>query len=86
MVPGGAGCLSKEAEEEAEGFVEKEWVPFCSPPRPWRYDITPAADTTTVALWVDNGTDSCPNSVRGEERERNEQTENERKEEDIGRR
>ncbi len=66
MVPGGAGCLSQEAEEEeeeveeAEGFVEIEWVLFCSPPpaRPWRYGITPAADTITVAFWVDDGTDS----------------------------
>lgn len=69
MVPGGAGCLSQEVEEEAEGFVEIEWVLFCSPipARPWRYGITPAADTTTVALWADDGTDSWPNSVRGED-------------------
>lgn len=75
MVPGGAGCLSQtveeeeEEEEEAEGVVEIVWVLFCSPPpaRPWRYGITPAADTTTVALWVDDGTDSWLNSVRQEE-------------------
>lgn len=73
MVPGGAGCLSQEVEVEeeeeveAEGVVEIEKVVFCSPPRVWIYG-TPAADTTTVALWVDDGTDSWPNSVRGEER------------------
>lgn len=75
MVPGGAGCLSQEVEVEeeeeveAEGVVEIEKAVFCSPPpaRVWRYG-TPAADTTTVALWVDDGTDSWPNSVRGEER------------------
>lgn len=57
-------------EDGAEGFVEIERVLFCSPApaRPWRYGITPAAETTTVALWVDAGNDSCPISVRGEER------------------
>lgn len=75
MVPGGAGCLSQEMEEEeeeeeAEGFVEIEWVLFSSPPpaRPWRYGITPAADTTTVALW--DGIDSWPSSVTGKEGQR----------------
>lgn len=86
MVPGGAGCLSQgveeeEEEEEAQGFVEIEWVLFCSPPpaRPWRYGITPAADTTTVALWVDDGTDSWPNSVSREERRGREREEKERR-------
>lgn len=75
MVPGGAGCLSQEVEEEeeeeAEAVVEIEWVLFCSPPpaRPWRYGITPAADTTTEALWVDDGMDSWPNSERAKDRE-----------------
>lgn len=82
MIPGGAGCLSEEAEdkedEEAEGVVDKERAVFCSPARAWRYG-TPAADTTTVALWVDDGTDSWPSSVRGEERE-----ENRNREESIG--
>lgn len=70
MVPGGAGCLSQDVEEEeeeedeeAEGVVEIERVVFCSPPRACRYG-TPAADTTTVALWVDDGTDSWPNSEK----------------------
>lgn len=88
MIPGGAGCLSQEVEdkedEEAEGVVDIERVVFCSPPpaRAWRYG-TPAADTTSVALWVDDGTDSWPSSVRregregkrgkGEERERGEE-------------
>lgn len=68
-VPGGAGCLSQvaeeeEDEEEAEGVVEIGSPP---PGRAWRYG-TPAADTTTVALWVDDGVDSWPNS--GEVRER----------------
>lgn len=51
--------------------MQIEWVLFCSPPpaRPWRYGITPAAETTTVALWVDTGTDSWPNSVIGEKKE-----------------
>lgn len=69
-VPRGAGCLSQEVEEEedeeeAAGFVEMERALLCSPPpgRAWRYG-TPAADTTTVALWVDGGADSWPNSVR----------------------
>lgn len=77
-VPGGAGCLSQvaeeeEDEEEAEGVVEMDRAAFCSPPpgRAWRYG-TPAADTTTVALWVDDAVDSWPNSgeVRGGEERR----------------
>lgn len=82
-VPGGAGCLSQvaeeeEDEEEAEGVVEMDRAAFCSPPpgRAWRYG-TPAADTTTVALWVDDGVDSWPNSgeVRGGEEWRREENE-----------
>lgn len=82
-VPGGAGCLSQlaeeeEDEEEAEGVVEMDRAAFCSPPpgRAWRYG-TPAADTTTVALWVDDGVDSWPNSgeVRGGEERRGEEKE-----------
>lgn len=62
----------EEEEKEAEGVVVTEWVLWLgrSPPtaRPWRYGMTPAAETTTVALWVDAGTDSCPNSVRGDDK------------------
>lgn len=35
IVPGGAGCLSQEVEqeeEEAEGVVDTEWEMFWSPP------------------------------------------------------
>lgn len=80
-VPGGAGCRSQvaeeeEDEEEAEGVVEMDRAAFCSAPpgRAWRYG-TPAADTTTVALWVDDGVDSWPNSgeVRGGEERRREE-------------
>lgn len=71
MVPGGAGCLSQEGADEEEllaAVLGIEWVLFCSVARLWMYGTTPAADTTTVALWADTGADSWFDSGNEEDR------------------
>lgn len=69
MVPGGAGCLSLATVEEEDEEVEAAEVEaaFCSPApaQACRYG-TPAVDTTTEELWVEDGADSEPSSAGGE--------------------